>query len=1218
MPTERSRARRERRFRAVRRPVTHVVAPGLEVGRATAKRRETIAGFLARTNWATLDPQYGWQFRKGLPTIIEVNGEAVLRREWRKRRIRAEDTVRFVSFPAGGGQGGGAKQILGLVALVAISAFAIWAGPALFGAGTFGAYLTTAAIGIGGSLLVSALTAPKPGATNAPDATTDQIYSAQASGNAARLGQPLPVWYGRLKCFPEFAAVPWAEFVGNDQYINVLLSTTMGSLDYEALYIDDTIMWTPAGFQTGFESVQVAFYEPGETVTLFPTNVTQASEVTGQQLPNGSGTWGGQYTQISNPSPGAWVGPFVANPAGTLAQSLAIDYVMPSGAITVNENNADVGFANIALTAQYAPCDDQGVQIGPFVTLFSIVKPYNLRAPIRDTMKIDVSPGRYLVRLRRDDAELDGKAGTNAAMWAGLRAFIVGNASFPDVSTVAIRIKADLSTQGAHKFGVLATRKLPVWDGSSFALQPTRSPAWAFYDAVTNQQYGAGLSPGKTDINAVLAFDAGCTARGDTFDYRFNAAVTVPEALDKTLTAARARHFWLGDTVSVVRDEWRDVPTMLLTDREIVRDSTQVSFTMLGEEDPDAVTIEYIDENTWLPAQVQYPADSPLFIASSAEPKRIDGIVNRDQAYREAAFYYLQSIYRRESVQIDCEYEGRAITFGSVLRLQSELPEYYGYGGAVIDVADNVLTLDPVPTWDAAPFYIRLRMPNGKSFGPVKCEQGGDASRAVLDTQSLADSEGAQNTTLAAVLTREDGGEFPSFEFGTGVSQSRLCTVLSGAPNGDHFTLSLIVDDARVHATDLGNPETLPGPQFPSNDSVPLILWLWANFGQGIAEPKLSASWLPAPGAQYYVADVSYDEGSSWIQVYEGADNKFSVVVSLAALTLRVQAIAPDKLRGPYATFDVSAPTITIADNTVVLQSFDDSLHQQVTTVLDSVQNRIDDVDTRISALVAIQEARNWTDQQRVRTQLAARSEYALAQIEDVRTVALATDGAMAQLQTTVTAQFNGVQSQFVTVQSEIDDVRTATSTTDAALAQYKTAVTAQFNGVQSQIDEVRTAAATTDSALTQYKTTVSSQFAQVNSSVNVNAQAITRLDGYAQASYGVMLDVNGFVAGTQLVNGGVGTSSFTVLVDKFQIALPGVAGGAAKPVFTIGTINGQPATVLSGNVFADGSITVAKLDVAYLSAISANLGTVTAGMLQSPSGAVVFNLNEERFEVWS
>jgi hypothetical protein len=50
--------------------------PGLEVARAAPRPRESIAGFLRRTGWAVLDRRYGWQFRKGLPTVCEIDGEA--------------------------------------------------------------------------------------------------------------------------------------------------------------------------------------------------------------------------------------------------------------------------------------------------------------------------------------------------------------------------------------------------------------------------------------------------------------------------------------------------------------------------------------------------------------------------------------------------------------------------------------------------------------------------------------------------------------------------------------------------------------------------------------------------------------------------------------------------------------------------------------------------------------------------------------------------------------------------------------------------------------------------------------------------------------------------------------------------------------------------------------------------------------------------------------
>jgi hypothetical protein len=965
---------------------------------------------------------------------------------------------------------------------------------ASFGAGTFGAAALGAGVALGGSLLINALTAPKQGATNAPSATQDQIYSVAAQGNTAKLGQPLPVWYGRLKTFPDFAATPWGEFVGNDQYLNVLLSTTMGSLDYEAVYIDDTVLWQAgAGVEPGFDC-QIAFYEPGQTVTLFPVNVDQSSEVSGQQLPSGGGTTGGRYDfggfsfPASDRSPGAWLGGFVANPAGSLAQSIAIDFVFPAGCFTYNKDNGNYGYSTVGLTCEVAPCDDTGVQTGAYAQLFYIERSYNSQSPVRDSVKADVAPSRYLVRFRREDGELAGQAGSNAVIWAGLRSFLKGANSFADVSTVAIRIKASQSTQGASKFGVLATRKLPVWNGAAFVTQATRNNGWAFLDAVVNSQYGSGLSIAKVDFNAVVSFAAGCDSRGDSFDYEFTAAVAVPDALDKILTAARARHFWLGDTVSIVRDEWRDVPTMLLTDREIVRDSTQVTFTMLGDEDPDAVVVEYIEENTWLPGSVQYPPDSGTFTAGNAETKRIDGIINRAQAFREAAFYYLQSIYRRENVQIQTEYEGRAITFGSVLRLQSELPEAYGYGGAVVDVTGHTLTLNPAPVWDTGPFYIRLRRPNGTSFGPILVAEDGDASLAVLDAASLAAAEAAQSTTLAAVLAREPGAEDPSFELGTGVSSSKLCVVLNGVPSGDLCTLSLVVDDERVHATDLGTPPVLPVGQFPANDKVPLIVGLNADFGQGALEPKLSASWFPAADVVYYVADVCYDSGVSWQNVYQAQGNSFAVVVSLAALTLRVQAVNSKGVRGPYATAGVIAPTLEVTPQAVALQSLIDGLKFQVTTLQDQVADAQARAEQAIASIGANIAARGALDKKELRYQLNAVAGDAKATVASLQ-------------------------------QAIVND--------EAAFATFQTEVSATFG----------------------------SSF----SSVNTVSSAVATIEGWAGASWGVTVNVNGAISGITLVDGSDSDSVINLLADHVQISLPGYNAGAPYNLFTTGMVGGTP-----------------------------------------------------------
>jgi hypothetical protein len=40
---------------------------------------------------------------------------------------------------------------------------------------------------------------------------------------------------------------------------------------YEAIYVDDTVLWDPVkGISETFSGAQVAFCKPGETITLFP------------------------------------------------------------------------------------------------------------------------------------------------------------------------------------------------------------------------------------------------------------------------------------------------------------------------------------------------------------------------------------------------------------------------------------------------------------------------------------------------------------------------------------------------------------------------------------------------------------------------------------------------------------------------------------------------------------------------------------------------------------------------------------------------------------------------------------------------------------------------------------------------------------------------------------------------------------------------------------
>ena len=161
----------------------------------------------------------------------------------------------------------------------------------------------------------------------------------------------------------------------------------------------------------------------------------------------------------------------------------------------------------------------------------------------------------------------------------------------------------------------------------------------------------------------------------------------------------------------------------------------------------------------------------------------------------------------------------------------------------------------------------------------------------------------------------------------------------------------------------------------------------------------------------------------------------------------------------------------------------------------------------------------------------------------------------------------------------------------------------AQAGGAAAAIEELRLVVVDNQTAFAAYQITVSASFDDVNAAVDINADAIATLDGYAAAQFGVTLTVDGFATGFNLINGGAGTSDFVIVSDRFKIQLPGYNGDDPIDVFTVGTINGVPAVGIVADVYLDGTINAEAINVTVLSAISANIGAVTAGTLSDPAG---------------
>ncbi|MDQ0305352.1 host specificity factor TipJ family phage tail protein [Ancylobacter polymorphus] len=973
-------------------PVLHIAAPGIELARAMPRSRETVASFLRRTGWSTTRT----------PTICVVDGEPVLRAQWRKTRIKAGMSVLFQSLPRGGSMNGG--SIAGLLGMIALTALAPWAGAAIVGPGglalagtglAIGKAVISGAILLGGGFLLSTLTAVKAGGDQ--EAETP-IYSWARQSNSAKPLQPIPCAYGRTKRTCDYAAVPWSSFEGNNQYVHLLLSEGVGKFEREQILIGDTVLWSAEdGLNPNFTGVTINFYDPDEEITAFPVNVETSEEVDGQEL---------QYP--------AWTGGFIANASGTTATRLVCDIVCP-GVGEVNDDG-DFAFYPIGARAEYRPVDNSGNPTGDGTWSLlgsEFSKFFKSKSDIRFSVAGDVAPGRYEVRLRRLIFKNPDPNVSDTMTWAGLRAFITGPKAFP-VSTIAIRAKAtdQFSGDSASNLAVVETRILPVWTGTAWEDQPTRSPAWAAYDIATNTEYGGRFSDTRMDFQAFYDLDTLCASRGDTFDYDFTSTQPVPDALDIALGACRAKHKWLGGTLSLFRDEWASVPEVMLTDGEIVRGSLEVEYIMKPSDAQQCVVHEYINEDTWQIEEAIAPRDATEEMIADATRLQVQGVVNRAQAQREAEFLLRENLYRRRHATFETEYEGRMLSIGTPILLQSDMPLEWGQGAKIAQQIGTSLYLDRALTWQAGQNYVVLRTPRAKSFGPIKCSMGANASVVVLDGTDLGIVEAAQGLTLDDVLDLEPGSPLPSLAFGLGTSWIRRGVVSRGTPSGSRVQISVYLDDERVHVEDGTPPPPLPTGTSLVLPTFPQVFGLTARILANEVPRRVEAQWAPSAGAVTYVARVSYDDGENWTALGETRENMLSAVVDPLALTLQVAAVNASGKQGPWAAYEIGAPTANEvrADNLqATIDSFKAGLREKVVEQNDAALATLTEKQELQAQIQAELDAQSFLDRQEWRFQLRATSDRVTASYTEAITVAVGPGSAIVQSITDLQAQVDNI-----------------------------------------------------------------------------------------------------------------------------------------------------------------------------------------------------------------
>ncbi|RAI44698.1 hypothetical protein CH341_07730 [Rhodoplanes roseus] len=926
----------------------------------------------------------------------------VCRADWTRTRVGPDETVLITYLPLGGGSSAGSntgKQIGGAVAMLALLALAPYAAPALVGAGSAltgtllsaGAYAgavaaVQAGLVVGGAYAISLATKAK--ANDTTDTDSRSVYGVSGGGNLPRPGDRIPVGYGRFWSSPDLTQPDYTVYDGDDVLLYKRMTLGLGEYEVHEIQVGTesaSRLWTAEdGIRAPFDTPDTAveIIAPGGTSTLVPGSVYSHPGVSSIELPRPEDT-------------PAYSGPWAVCEVGTTTSKIQLDYELPQG--VANNGGSEPFAGNWSLKFEYAPCDEDDVPTGPWVTLLEDgASVYSTRA-LRYTKYVTVPDGRYLVRGRNMQPYWD--KGINTIIWSGLRAHFPDTVTRPHVTEIAVRIRSGKQL-GVTAFGQLyvrATRKLPVWDGTAWATEATRKCVWAYHDVLTSS-YGGALDPSLVDVDTLAGY-AGSLSEHDTYDGVIRGPVSVWEAAAVVLGPMRAEPAVIGSLWSLVRDEPKAVRRHVFSRRQIKRGSSQVEVQIARDEGAADVIVEYspdADPRRTRETRVTYGA-------ASLTPTRmkVEGVTTWSHANHIARWKAAAGYYRRQKRTFSCDRMGRLVGRGDpILADMWFLDRGSSRTGGVMARSGTTLTLD-TPMDQGGTLYAYLRDRRGREWGPVAVTiPDAEAPHVVtLDSDDVAAVEAAYGQSLASVVALDTQAP-TTVLIGPLATVEQQYLVRRIAHQGrDSIEIEALVDAPEVW-TAIGAAMP-PEPVVPSIGDIRTPQYPTVAYVRAAAVAKGSAlvmDWAiaAARGAASYVVRLSYDDGDTWEIVSEGLslDGTYSIRhVEGGTVKLQAWAIGATGLPGPTVETTFGTFEATVKPGSLV-----DGLREHVTEELGREIAEIDFRTQRIAGAAADQDAANAIDKREVRVLVSAVKGSLQASITEVATIVETLGGTLTAL----------------------------------------------------------------------------------------------------------------------------------------------------------------------------------------------------------------------------
>lgn len=558
------------------------------------------------------------------------------------------------------------------------------------------------AIGMIGNAVISKLTAPKVDRSNSEQSTT---YGWGGTKTVTGQGYPLAVTYGRMKS----AGMLLSRHVisdGDKQYLNLLYCAGEGELSkIEDIRINSNPI-------SNYKDVQVDIRLGTNDQTVIPNfNDNFADQGLNYELKS---EWSVQQVQ------------------GDACDAIELTIGFPNGLYYSNDSGG-MDKTSVTVDAEIRKVGTQEWQSLPLSNnkgLSSHVKkePKRWFFIDRDNKKIansnytgyireatnsafyrvfrfdNLDKAKYEVRMR-----CSGKDGTslrhvNKVYWTQLTQIIYDDFVHPGKALIGIKALATSQLSGSDPDVSWIQERDKVWVFNPYTNRyedkPADNPAWAAYDLlhicrkIGSEYVVFGQPQGRIDYDAFNAWAEKCTLNKFTFNYIFDTATRLWDALKYPEAVGRGKVIPAGTRFTCVSD-YQSSPVQLFTVANIKYGSFTEEFQGV-EARANSIELSFINKDKDYERDV-IPVYGDTYDESNSltNPAQIElmGCTSLEQAYRHGKHYLRCNKYEVRTVTFEAFTDAIACTVGDIILVQHDVPEW-GEGGRVVAVNGQTITLD--------------------------------------------------------------------------------------------------------------------------------------------------------------------------------------------------------------------------------------------------------------------------------------------------------------------------------------------------------------------------------------------------------------------------------------------------------------------------------------------------------------------------------------------